>query len=388
MSASLPLSGHQLDGKRIVAKFGTKLLTDGEAQLSAEVMGDLVRQVAALNTAGAQVAIVTSGAVAAGRDRIGPNSEAATDTPHRQVLAAIGQSQLVERYDSLLRKHGLIAAQALLTRADLADRGGYLNARNTLDGLLAVPKVVPVINENDVVADEELRGGAFGENDGLSALVANLIDADLLILLSDVHGLYKVDPRDAPGAEPLAEVTDIKAALAFAGPAPALEAASSTTGRGGMRAKLQAAELATRGGCDVVVAHGREPDALLRIAAGEAVGTRFPARGSRQESRKRWLISGLASAGAIVVDAGAAGALRDKGRSLLSAGIVRAEGEFRRGDIVEVRDPEGTRVAVGISHYDADEIARIQGERSDRIAVILGYELGAEVIHRNNMVVL
>jgi glutamate 5-kinase len=351
-------------------------------------MGDLVRQVAALNAAGAQVAIVTSGAVAAGRDRIGLNSEAAADTPHRQVLAAIGQSQLVERYDSLLREHGLIAAQALLTRADLADRGGYLNARNTLDGLLAVPKVVPVINENDVVADEELRGGAFGENDGLSALVANLIDADLLILLSDVHGLYEVDPRDAPEAEPLAEVTDIKAALAFAGPAPSLEAGSSASGRGGMRAKLEAAELATRGGCDVVVAHGREPDALLRIAAGEAVGTRFPARGSRQESRKRWLISGLASAGAIVVDAGAAGALRDKGRSLLPAGIVRAEGEFRRGDIVEVRDPQGTRVAVGISHYDADEIARIQGERSDQIAAILGYELGAEVIHRNNMAVL
>ena len=384
MSANLQLSGHQLRGQRIVAKFGTKVLTDGQAHLSTEVMSDLVRQVAALHAAGAEVAIVTSGAVAAGRDRVGPATEAAGDTPHRQVLAAIGQSQLVERYDTLLREHGLIAAQALLTRADLADRGGYLNARNTLYGLLAVPKVIPVINENDVVADEELRGGAFGENDGLSALVANLIDADLLILLSDVHGLYEVDPRDAPSAEPLLEVTDIESVLAFAGPT----AERGDAGRGGMRAKLEAAELATRGGCDVVVAHGRVPDALLRIASGEAVGTRFPARGSRQESRKRWLISGLASAGAIVVDAGAVGALRDKGRSLLPAGIVRAEGDFRRGDIVEVRDQEGSRVAVGISDYGSDEIARIQGERSDRIAAILGYELGDEVIHRNNMAVL
>jgi glutamate 5-kinase len=378
----------QIEGKRIVAKFGTKLLTDGKTQLSAEVMRDLVRQVAALSSAGAQVAIITSGAVAAGRDEIAPNSDSTGDALHRQVLAAIGQSRLVERYDTLLREHGLIAAQALLTRADLTDRGGYLNARNTLDGLLALPKVVPVINENDVVADEELRGGAFGENDGLSALVANLIDADLLILLSDVHGLYEVDPRHAPAAEPLAEVTDIGSALAFTGSAARTSADSADSGRGGMRAKLEAAELATRGGCDVVVAHGREPNALLRIARDEAVGTRFPARGSRQESRKRWLISGLASAGALVVDAGAVRALRDKGRSLLPAGILRADGNFRRGDIVEVQDPEGTRVAVGISHYDSDEIARIQGERSDHIAAILGYELGAEVIHRNNMAVL
>ena len=206
------VSSTRLTGRRIVGKFGTKLLTDGGSRLSAEVMADLVRQVAELHGAGAQVAIVTSGAVAAGRDRIGPAEGArgsAADTPHRQVLAAIGQSQLVEPYDTLLRGHGLIAAQALLTRADLADRGGYLNERNTIDGLLAVPKVVPVINENDVVADEELRGGAFGENDGLSALVANLIDADLLILLSDVHGLYEIDPREAPDAMPLDEVTDI-----------------------------------------------------------------------------------------------------------------------------------------------------------------------------------
>ena len=347
-------------------------------------MTDLVRQIAALVEAGAEVAIVTSGAVAAGRARVGtPDGD--SDVTQRQVLAAIGQSHLVERYDSLFQPHGLIAAQALLTRADLADRGGYLNARNTIAGLLAIPKVVPLINENDVVADEELRGGAFGENDGLSALVANLIDADLLMLLSDVAGLYETDPGASPDAPPLAEISDLDAALRFAGPAAA---DTPHGGRGGMRAKVEAARLASSAGCNVVVAHGLEEDALLRIARGERLGTLFPARGSRPESRKRWLLSGLASAGAIIVDTGAARALRQQGRSLLSAGITEADGDFQRGDIVEVRDDRGKRIAVGISAYGSAEIQQIQGRRSEEISSILGYELGEEVIHRNNMAVL
>ncbi|MCZ6545166.1 MAG: glutamate 5-kinase [Chloroflexi bacterium] len=378
-----------LAGRRIVAKFGTKLLTGGGQRLSAEVMSDLVRQVATLVQSGVEVAIVTSGAVAAGHDRLGTH-DGTSNIERRQVLAAIGQSHLVERYDTLLREHGLIAAQALLTRADLSDRAGYLNARNTLEGLLGAPQVVPVINENDVVADDELRGGAFGENDGLSALVANLIDADLLVLLSDVQGLYEVDPRIEPDATPIAEVADFEAALRSAGP-PAADTGPGRrrgSGRGGMRAKVEAARLATSSGCVVVVAHGQEPDALLRIAAGEALGTRFPAAATKQESRKRWLLSGLEAAGAIVVDEGAVRALQDAGRSLLAAGIVGVTGEFERGDVVEVQGPGGTRIAVGISDYGSREIEAIRGQQSNRIAEILGYELGEEVIHRNNLVVL
>jgi len=374
----------EMSGRRIVVKLGTKILTNGGPRLSVPVMTDLVRQVAALVGEGAEVAIVTSGAVAAGRARIG-TAASETDVTQRQVLAAIGQSHLVERYDSLFQEHGLVAAQALLTRADLADRAGYLNARNTIAQLLTIPKVVPLINENDVVANEELRGGAFGENDGLSALVANLIDADLLMLLSDVDGLYETDPRTHPDASPLTEISDIDAALRFAGPAAA---DTPQGGRGGMRAKVEAAGLASSAGCRVVVAHGLAKDAVLRIARGEQLGTLFPARGSRPESRKRWLLSGLAAAGAITVDTGAARALRQQGRSLLPAGITQASGDFQRGDIVEVRDSGGTRIAVGISAYGSSEIQRIQGQRSEEISSILGYELGEEVIHRNNMAVL
>ena len=255
-------TSESLAGRRIVAKFGTNLLTGGGEQLDNALMADLMRQVAALVAAGAQVAVVTSGAVAAGRDRLGARSTPPS-IQQRQVLAAVGQSHLMERYDSLLRQHGLIAAQALLTRADLSDRAGYLNARNTLVGLLRAG-VVPLINENDVVADEELRGGAFGENDRLSALVANLLDADLLVLLSDVAGLYDRDPRSDPAAQLIAEVPDA-AALRYAAPA-------SGRGRGGMRAKVEAAALAVSAGTTVVIAHGQEPDALLRVARGSPWG--------------------------------------------------------------------------------------------------------------------
>jgi len=372
-----------LDGKRIVAKFGTKLLTGGGASLDDTIMRDLVRQVAALTSAGAQVAIVTSGAVAAGRDRLG-DSIADTSIEERQVLAAIGQSHLMERYDTLLREHGLIAAQALLTRADLSDRGGYLNARNTLDSLLRAG-VVPVINENDVVADEEFRGGAFGENDSLSALVANLLDADLLVLLSDVEGLFDRDPRSHADAVLIREVEDIDMAYRAAGAnSPGAPGAS----RGGMPAKIAAAQRAMQAGTTVVIAHGQQTDALLRVARGDALGTRFTPRVTRLESRKRWLLSGLTAGGEIVIDTGAAGALRRSGRSLLAAGIVSTQGTFSRGDIVEVRDPDGHRMAVGVSNYDAADVDRIQGKRSDQIMAILGYHYGDEVIHRTNMALL
>ena len=374
-------------GRRIVVKFGTKLLCRGGERLDAAIMSDLVRQVATLHRQGALVAIVTSGAVAAGRDRL--RAAPTRDIERRQVLAAVGQSHLMERYDSLLREHDLIAAQALLTRADLADRAGYLNARNTLDGLLraghpgrpGAAGVIPIINENDVVADEELRGGAFGENDSLSALVANLLDADLLVLLSDVAGLYDRDPATHPDAQLIATLSEGEEGGVQTG-------AAGGQGRGGMRAKLEAAVRAAAAGTTVVIAHGEEPDALLRIAAGEALGTRLPARATQLESRKRWLLSGLSTAGEITVDAGAVEALRRNGRSLLPAGIVAVQGRFGRGDIVEVRDAEGARLAVGISDYPAEDIERIRGKRSSAITATLGYAYGDEVIHRNNLALL
>ncbi len=365
-----------LRGRRIVAKLGSNLLTGGSSRLDPDVMADLVRQVAALAQAGAQVAVVSSGAVAAGRARLNAAIEQ-RDIPHRQVLAAIGQAHLIERYDTLLRGHGLTAAQALLTRADLTDRAGYLNARNTLTALLELG-VIPVINENDVVADEELRGGAFGENDSLSALVANLIDADLLVLLSDVDGLYHSDPGTDPQAVPIAEVTSYEEARRAAGGAGRL-------GRGGMRAKVEAAHRATSAGTTVIIVGGRTPDALLRIARGETLGTRFPARVSWRESRKRWLLSGLASGGRLVVDAGAAQALRERGRSLLPAGVQAVAGTFARGEVVEVVAPDGSRVAVGISNYDAADVEKVRGRRSAEISGVLGYEYGEEIIHRNNL---
>ena len=370
--------------RRVVVKFGTNLLCRGGDRLDNAIMADLVRQVATLRAQGAHVAVVTSGAVAAGRERLG--AAPTPDIARRQVLAAVGQGHLIERYDQLLRPHGLIAAQALLTRADLSDRAGYLNARNTLDALLGAGDagatgpggVVPIINENDVVADEELRGGAFGENDSLSALVANLLDADLLVLLSDVAGLYDRDPASHADAKLIPTVGEGEEALAKT-------RGATGRGRGGMRAKVEAASRAAAAGTTVVIAHGEEPDALLRIAAGETLGTRFPARATQVESRKRWLLSGLTTSGEITVDAGAMEAVRRQGRSLLPAGIVAVRGRFGRGDIVEVRDGDGSRLAVGMSDYAAEDIERIRGKRSHEIATTLGYAYGDAVIHRNNL---
>ena len=369
--------------QRVVVKFGTRLLCGGGEQLDHVIMADLIDQVATLHRGGAQVAIVSSGAVAAGRARVG--AAPTRDIQRRQVLAAIGQGQLIERYDRLLREHGLIAAQALLTRADLADRAGYLNARNTLEGLLAAGGtdrgargVIPIINENDVVAHEELRGGAFGENDSLSALVANLLDADLLVMLSDVAGLYDRDPASYPEAR----------LIAVAEPGAAQQAQTTGAagqGRGGMRAKVEAATRATAAGTTVVIAHGEEPQALVRIARGESLGTRVPARATRLESRKRGRLSAVSTTGEITVDAGAVEALRRQGRSLLPAGIVAVRGPFERGDIVEVRDPDGARLGVGISDYTSDDVERIRGRRSSEITTTLGYAYGDEVIHRNNL---
>jgi len=385
--------------QRLVVKVGTNTLTGGEDRLSRPQMSAVARQIASLMRDGHQVALVSSGAIVAGRQalEVSRDGKAASarsadeasdgeprrrarrrDIPFKQVLAAVGQTRLMQAWDELFSQEDLIVAQTLLTRADLADRQGYLNARNTLLALLE-RTVVPIINENDVVATEEIR---IGDNDNLSALVANLIDADLLILLTDQQGLYTADPRRHATATLIAEVpriTDEIMALAAG--------AGTVRGTGGMLTKVQAARLATESGVSVVVAGGTTENVLVRAVTGEPVGTRFPSNRTRMESRKRWILAGLAGRAAAHIDAGAVSAL-GRGRSLLSAGVVTVTGRFDRGDSVNIVGPEGKAIGCGVANYSAADLERIKGCRSAEITKILGYHFGDEVIHRNNVVML
>jgi glutamate 5-kinase len=364
-------------GKRLVVKVGTNTLTGGEDQLSRPQMMGVARQVARLVREGHQVALVSSGAIVAGREAL-HISRNGKDIPFKQVLAAVGQAKLMQKWDELFTREDVIIAQTLLTRTDLAERQGYLNARNTLLALLE-RDVVPIVNENDVVATEEIK---IGDNDNLSALVANLIDADLLILLTDQAGLYTADPRRSSTATLITEVPvisdDILALAAGAG---------TVRGTGGMLTKVQAARLATESGVTVLVAGGTTENVLVRAANGEQVGTRFSSSRSRMESRKRWILSGLAGKAAAHIDDGAAIALK-RGRSLLPAGVVNVKGPFDRGDSVNIVGPEGKAVACGVANYSASDLQRIKGRRSGEITQILGYHFGDEVIHRNNVVML
>ncbi len=365
--------------RRIVVKLGTNLLTDGDL-LDMEQIGGIVAQIAALRQAGTEVIVVTSGAVAAGRARLGV-AQRRRDIPFRGVLAAIGQGRLMQAYDGLFAAHDIVVAQTLLTRRDLSDRVSYLNARNTLLALLGY-KVVPIINENDTVALEEVAESRIGENDTLAALTANLVDADLLVMLMAREGLYTADPTTNPEATLVTRVDRIDATVeAYAG-------ASERDGTGGMVTKLQAARLATSGGSDVVIASGREPDVLPRLVQGEAIGTLFPAAADRMESRKRWILSGLSIKGGVVVDEGAAKAMTERKTSLLPAGIKDIRGTFSRGDTIEVTTQEGRRIACGIANYDSVEMAAIMGARSTDIVTILGHDYGAEAVHRDNLVIV
>lgn len=366
--------------RRIVAKFGTNLLTAGSDRLDTAVMSTLASQIVRLLDEGREVVVVTSGAIAAGRHKLHVADR--RDVPLRQVLAAVGQAQLMQAYDRLFSRRGRVAAQALLTKRDLADRTGYLNARNTLLRLLEMG-VVPIVNENDAVAVDEIAGANIGDNDNLSALVANLVDADLLALLTDAGGLYTADPRRDDGATLIERVERVTREIE-------LIAGGSESGRGtgGMVTKLEAANLATGGGSDVFIAGGHERDVLYRLAHGEHVGTMLPARRSRMESRKRWMLAGLSAKGAVVVDAGAARALIEGRKSLLPAGVRDVRGTFKRGDTVHICAPEGLPFACGITNYGHEDVAAISGVRSDRIAIVLGYEFGSEVVHRNNLVLL
>jgi glutamate 5-kinase len=340
-------------------------------------MAGVARQIARLVRDGHQVALVSSGAIVAGRQALDV-ARNGRDIPFKQVLAAVGQTKLMQMWDELFSREELIVAQTLLTRGDLADRQGYLNSRNTLLALLD-RHVVPIINENDVVATEEIK---IGDNDNLSALVANLIDADLLVLLTDQEGLYTADPRRNASATLIPEVTVISDAVI------ALAAGAGTSrGTGGMTTKLQAARLATESGVTVLVAGGTTDNVLVKAVKGEAVGTRFPSSRTRMESRKRWILSGLAGKAAAHIDAGAATAL-GRGRSLLPAGVVNVKGPFDRGDSVNIVGPEGKSIGCGVANYSSADLERIKGCRSAQITQILGYNFGDEVIHRNNVVML
>lgn len=367
--------------RRIVAKLGTNILTAGSDRLDLEMMASLVGQVARLRRDGIEVVVVTSGGVAAGRERLkAPRRR--RDLPYRQVLAAVGQVELMQKYHQLFGWHDLVVGQALLTRRDLVDRDGYLNARNTLLALLEFG-AVPVVNENDTVAVDQIAETRIGDNDNLSAFVANLIEADLLAILTNTGGLYTADPHLDPAARLIDRVDRIDADIeALAG------GAISDRAIGGMATKLQAARLATASGVDVVIAGAHESQVLVRLAHGEPLGTYFPCSSDRIESRKRWMLAGLAARGRVVVDAGAVHALRDLGRSLLPAGIVAVEGPFERGDTVTVVTAAGDRVAFGITNYDHADVERIRGQKSETIATVLGHTFGSEVVHRNNLVLL
>jgi glutamate 5-kinase len=366
---------------RIVVKLGTNLLTAGSDRLNLETMASLVGQVAKLHKEGLAVVVVSSGAIAAGKHRLGITKEQKEITS-KQVLAAVGQSRLMDAYDKLFGWHEITIAQTLLTRADLSDRLRYLNARNTLTALLEL-RVIPIVNENDVVAVEEIQEIIFGDNDNLSAMVANLVDADLLMLLTDTAGLYTADPHRDSKAKLIKRVEKINASIeSLAG------RSSSGRGTGGMATKMEAAKLATTSGVAVVIANGQEPDVIVRLAKGDAIGTFFQPVASRLESRKRWLLSQL-SKGKLYVDAGAATALLKQNKSLLPAGVTKVSGEFERGDVVNIFDGKtGEKIACGISNYGSDDIAIIKGAHSDRITDLLGHEYGAEVVHRDNLVAL
>ncbi len=376
-AAAWPLLSFQT----IVVKLGTNLLTAGTDRLDTEVMATLVGQVAQLHKQGRAMILVSSGAVAAGRHRLGEAAKLPRESA-RQAWAAVGQSILMDAYDQLFRSHGITVAQALVSRGELQNRLSYLNARNTLRSLLELG-VVPIVNENDVIAVEEIAGATFGDNDNLSALIANLVDADVLMLLTDVNGLYTANPVEDPAAQhvPLVRRVDVSVER-MAGKTVAARS------RGGMPTKIQAAKMATASGVAVIIADGQEPEVLSRLAAGENVGTLFLPTASKVESRKRWMVSGLSRRGALAVDDGAAAALRSGNRSLLPAGVRTVEGPFQRGDIVSIKDGAGHEIACGLVNYGAQELQQLKGLRSTEIEGVLGYSFGDEVVHRNNLALL
>ena len=362
--------------RRIVVKVGSSLVTNEGRGIDAEAVGNWCRQLAALAAQGRELVMVSSGAVAEGMKRLGWRTRP-TELHELQAAAAVGQMGLAQMYETQLSRFGMGSAQVLLTHADLADRERYLNARSTLLTLLRL-QVIPVINENDTVVNDEIK---FGDNDTLGALVANLVEADALVILTDQRGLYSADPRQHPDARFIAQ--------AQAGD-PALEqmagGAGSSIGRGGMLTKILAAKRAAGSGASTVIAWGREPDVLLRLAAGEAIGTALLAGTPKLAARKQWMADHLQLRGSVRVDAGAVLKLRDEGKSFLPIGVIEVEGEFHRGDVIAVLSVAGTEIARGLANYSSGEARLIARKPSSQIVGLLGYANEQELIHRDNMV--
>ncbi|MBA7641777.1 Glutamate 5-kinase [subsurface metagenome] len=366
---------------RVVVKLGTNLLTGGTDHLDEDIMSHLVTQVARLHQQELEILVVSSGAIALGKHKLGLVKQL-RGIPFKQVLASVGQSRLMYVYEQLFGRHNITVAQALLTKADLSDRAGYLNTRNTLLALLELG-VICIVNENDVVAVDEIQEAKFGDNDNLSAIVANLVDADLLLMLGDIGGLYTADPHHHPDARLIQQVNKIDSQIESLA-----SGTSSSRGIGGMVTKVEAAKLAIASGITVVIADGRVPDVILKLVAGEAIGTCFWPLTDKLESRKRWMVSYLSTKSRLTVDSGAARALRKQKRSLLATGIKEIEGQFQRGDVVTIYDHKGSIVGCGITNYSASDIRTIKGAHSKEVVTLLGYDYGSEVVHRNNLVVL
>ena len=364
------------DARRIVVKVGSSLVTNEGRGLDEAAIGEWCRQMALLAQDGREVIMVSSGAIAEGMKRLGWATRP-QEIHALQAAAAVGQMGLAQMYETKLRQNGLGSAQVLLTHADLADRERYLNARSTLLTLLQ-HKVLPVINENDTVVNDEIK---FGDNDTLGALVANLVEADALVILTDQKGLYTADPRKNPSAEFVHE--------ARAGD-PTLEAMAggvgSSIGSGGMITKILAAKRAAGSGASTVIAWGREPDALIRLCKGEPIGTLLVAQTQKQQARKQWMADHLQLRGAVTVDPGAASKLMAEGKSLLAIGMTHVEGDFSRGDVIAIRDVNGLEIARGLANYASAEARLICRKPSSEFEGLLGYIAESEFVHRDNLI--
>jgi len=364
------------DARRIVVKVGSSLVTNEGRGLDEAAISEWCRQLAQLVLSGREVVMVSSGAIAEGMKRLGW-AVRPKEVHELQAAAAVGQMGLAQMYETKLRENGLGSAQVLLTHADLADRERYLNARSTLLTLLR-HRVVPVINENDTVVNDEIK---FGDNDTLGALVANLVEADALVILTDQKGLYTADPRRDPAAQFVHEARAGDLALeAMAG------GAGSSIGKGGMITKILAAKRAAGSGASTVIAWGREPDALVRLTQGESIGTLLVAQTAKNQARKQWMADHLQMRGAVVVDGGAVAKLRDEGKSLLPIGMTAVEGEFSRGDVIAIKDSSGAEVARGLSNYASAEARLMCRKASAEIERLLGYVAEPEMVHRDNLV--
>ena len=364
--------------RRWVIKIGSALLTNDGAGLNTQGIAGWAEQVAALQAQGKEVVVVSSGAVAAGMSQLGWRRRPHA-IPELQAAAAVGQMRLINTYEGFFQSHGLHSAQILLTHEDLTDRKRYLNARSTLRTLLA-HQAIPVVNENDTVATIEIR---FGDNDTLAALVANLVEADVLLILTDQQGMFDKNPQTHDDATLIAEAdaTD-PLLLEYAGDA------ASELSRGGMKTKVLAARKAARSGTHTIIANGREENLILRVASGEHLGTRLRASSPPVAARKQWIANQLTRKGELWLDEGAARALRQEGRSLLPVGVVRVEGAFQRGDLVSCVAPDGELVALGLVNYGCEDARQIIGKGSDRIEAVLGYINEVELIHRDNLSLL